>query len=109
MKVRNFKELQAKMPPEARARSEAMAKQMLAEMPLDELRTARHLTQDHLAAILGIKQSNISKLEKRTDMYVGTLAKFIEAMGGTLEIRACFPDGDVRISRFSEVAKNAGA
>ena len=108
-KARNFKELQAKMSPEARERSEAMAREMLANMPLDELRAARHLTQEHLAEILGIKQASISKMERRADMYVGTLAKFIEAMGGTLEIRACFPDGSVRINQFSEKAKEHGA
>ena len=45
-----------------------------------------------------IKQASVSKMERRTDMYIGTLAKFIEAMGGQLEIRAVFPDGSVRIT-----------
>lgn len=38
---------------------------------------------------------------RRTDMYIGTLARFVEAMGGTLEIRACFPEGSVQIKQFS--------
>jgi hypothetical protein len=101
-KARNFNELRAKMSPERRARSEALAREMLADMPLNELRAARNLTQEHLAAILRIKQSNVSKMERRTDMYIGTLAKFIEAMGGQLEIRANFPDGSVRITQFSQ-------
>ncbi|SPE43095.1 Transcriptional regulator, XRE family [Candidatus Sulfopaludibacter sp. SbA3] len=101
-KARNFNELRAKMSPEARARSEAQAREMLANMPLDELRAARHLTQEHLAELLGVKQASISKMERRADMYVSTLARFIEAMGGTLEIRASFPDGSVRISQFSD-------
>jgi DNA-binding XRE family transcriptional regulator len=102
-KARNFKELRSKMFPEAQARSEAMARETLANMPLDELRAARNLTQEHLATILGIKQASISKMERRTDMYIGTLSKFIAAMGGKLEIRACFPDGSVCINQFSEV------
>jgi DNA-binding Xre family transcriptional regulator len=53
---------------------------MLAAMPLDELRAARHMTQKSLASALGIKQASISKMERRTYMYIGTL-----------EIRACFP------------------
>lgn len=106
-KARNFKELQAKMPPEARARSEAKAREMLANMALDQLRAARNLTQEHLAALLGIKQASISKMERRTDMYIGTLSRFIEAMGGQLEIRACFPDGSVRITQFSDAAKES--
>ena len=71
-------------------------------MPLDELRVAREMTQESLASVLGVKQASISKMERRTDMYVSTLAKFIEAMGGKLEIRACFPEGSVRIRQFSE-------
>jgi len=31
---------------------------------------------------------------------VSTLRHFIEAMGGQLEIRAVFPEGDVRITQF---------
>ena len=99
--ARNFNELRAKMSPESRARSEAMTREMLANMPLDELRATRNLTQEHLASILHIKQASVSKMERRTDMYIGTLSKFIEAMGGQLEIRAIFPDGSVRITQFS--------
>jgi transcriptional regulator with XRE-family HTH domain len=73
-------------------------------MALDELRAARALTQEHLLTILGIKQSAISKLERRADMYVSTLRHLIEAMGGQLEIRAVFPDGDVRITQFQTLA-----
>jgi DNA-binding XRE family transcriptional regulator len=104
-KARNFNELRAKMPPAARARSEAQTRKMLAELPLDELRVARQLTQESMAALLGIKQASISKMERRTDMYVSTLARFIEAMGGTLEIRASFPEGTVLIKGFSEAGR----
>lgn len=124
---KNFKELQAKMSPESRARSEGKARQMtepspppiymrismtdpdagIREMALDELRAARDLTQEHLAKVLGVKQSAVSKLERRTDMYISTLRDFIKAMGGSLEIRAVFPDGDVRITQFRELAKSA--
>ena len=74
----------------------------------DELRTARELTQERLAETLGIKQATVSKIERQSDMYVSTLTKFIEAMGGTLEIRACFPEGSVRIKQFSD-ARSPGA
>ena len=102
MPARNFKELQAKMSPERQVRNQAAAEQMLHDLPLTQLRAAREITQEHLANLLGVKQSSISKMEHRTDMYIGTLAKFIEAMGGQLEIRAVFPDGSVRITQFRE-------
>jgi DNA-binding XRE family transcriptional regulator len=100
MAVRSFSELREKMSPERRARNEAETQRMLREMALDELRAARELTQTHLAQLFGVSQGAISRLERRTDMYVSTLAKFIEAMGGQLEIRAVFPDGSVRINQF---------
>ncbi len=100
--ARNFKELQAKMPHEAQARSAAMARGMLENISLDQLRLARKLTQEQLAAILHVKQASVSKTERQADMYVRTLGRFIEAMGGQLEIRANFPDGSVRITQFSQ-------
>ena len=71
---------------------------------LDELREARSMTQAGLADILGKDQSVISRIEKRADMYVSTLAEFIRAMGRELEIRAVFPEGSVRIRRFGDIA-----
>ena len=103
--AQNFHALQAKMAPEARARSEATAERLIREMALDELRAARALTQEHLSTILGVRQSAISKLERRADMYVSTLRHVIEAMGGQLEIRAVFPEGDVRITQFQTLAE----
>jgi DNA-binding XRE family transcriptional regulator len=105
--TRNFRELEAKMSPESRARAEAKAKKMLAEMPLDELREAREMTQVHLAKILGVNQAAVSKLERRTDMYVSTLQDFVKAMGGELKIIARFPEGTVEISQFGAVKKAA--
>jgi transcriptional regulator with XRE-family HTH domain len=103
--AKNFKELQAKMSPEARARSEAKAERIIQEMALDELRAALDLTQEQLADVLHIKQAAISKVERRSDMFISTLRKIIEAMGGELEIRAILPGGTVRIRQFGELRK----
>jgi DNA-binding XRE family transcriptional regulator len=102
MPRRNFRELKAKMTPAQIAERDTHVKQMLAEMPLNRLRAARNLTQEHLAHILNKDQSAISQLERRTDMYVRTLADFVKALGGELEIRANFPDGSVRITGMAE-------
>jgi hypothetical protein len=61
-----------------------------------------------LAEALETDQGNISKLEQRTDMYISTLRRYVEAMGGTLEIVAKFPDGAVRVTQFHELAEAAG-
>jgi len=104
--AKNFKLLQAKMSPEARARSKAKANGMIEEMALDELRVARDLTQEHLARILRVNQSAISKIERRADMYVSTLQDMVKAMGGILEIRAVFPEGEIVINQFRSLQKH---
>jgi len=103
--ARKFKELEARMPPASVARSDATYKQLKQDMALEEVRNALRLTQQQLAKTLKVDQSAISKLERRTDMYVTTLERFIEAMGGRLEIRAIFPEGCVRITQFEKLAK----
>lgn len=70
-------------------------------MSLNELRRARRFTQGRLATAMQTSQSEVSKLEQRTDTYVSTLQSYIRALGGRLDIVARFPDGAVRISQFS--------
>jgi DNA-binding transcriptional regulator YiaG len=101
--AKNFKTLRAQMSPEHQAEAAAQTAAMLADLPLQELRQARQFSQEALATTLNATQSSVSKMERRADMYVSTLRKFVEAMGGELEIRAKFPDGDVRISRFGDL------
>jgi hypothetical protein len=43
-------------------------------------------------------------MEQRTDMYLSTLRSYVEAMGGALEIRAVFPDGDVKIDLLHKLS-----
>ena len=102
-----FSALLAQMSPEARARAEAKSQAWLAQMPLNELRKARGLSQKMLAEILHIQQPSIAKIEKRTDMYISTLRSHIEAMGGELDVVARFPDGAVKIINFSDLEKDA--
>src|SRR5947207_2083516 len=71
-------------PPGRRARNAAATKAILAELPLQELRHARELTQATLAETMECGQDEISKLERRADMLVSTLRRYVEAMGGQL-------------------------
>lgn len=96
-----FGTLRAKMTPEALARAEAKSALLESEMALADLRRAMRLSQEELAATLHINQASVAKMEKRTDMYVGTLRRFIQAMGGELEIVARFPDRTIKIDQFS--------
>jgi transcriptional regulator with XRE-family HTH domain len=93
------------MPEEAQREVAKRIRQTLASMPLDELRRARQMTQTKLAETLGVNQSEVSKIEHRTDVYISTLAEYVEALGGRLEIRAVFRDREMRISQFEELSK----
>jgi DNA-binding XRE family transcriptional regulator len=69
------------------------------ERRLNKSRAALGVTQGQLADVLRVKQAAISKVERRSDMFISTLRRIIEAMGGELEIRAILP-GIVRINQF---------
>jgi transcriptional regulator with XRE-family HTH domain len=72
-------------------------------MPLAELRQARERSQKELARALKVGQPAVAKLEKRADMYVSNLRRYIGALGGSLEIIARFPEGVVNITNFSDL------
>lgn len=100
---RNFADLKSKMSPERQARIAARTQELIEEMDLAQIRTALHLSQAALAEVLAVEQPAIAKIEKRADMYVSTLRRFIEAMGGELELVARFPDHSIRIKSFQEL------
>lgn len=65
-----FNELTKDFPPSALRRIDDMKRELLAEMPLHELRRARALTQRDMAKMLKMNQPAVSKLEQRTDIYL---------------------------------------
>lgn len=91
--ARNFKELQEKMDPASRSDNRQRVRDEIQRMALDELRSAKQLTQADMAELLDVPQSSISRIERRADMYLSTLRSYIHAMGGVLQIQAIFPDG----------------
>jgi len=100
---KNFNTLREKLSPKAQKRAEVKAMQLLTEMPLNELRQSRGLSQQMLAEALKIQQPAVAKIEKRTDMYLSTLKNHVKAMGGELEIIARFPDGVIKIKSLSDL------
>ena len=73
-----FNELTKGFSKERRERIEAAKAELIAELPLHELRQALKITQKDLADQLNVKQPAVSKLEQRTDMYVSSLRSYIE-------------------------------
>jgi len=107
--AKKWKEIRRALSPEREKRTNARVKAELSKLPLAEVRKARALTQTRLAEILRVNQAAISKMEQRTDMYLSTLRSYIEAMGGSLEVRAIFPEAEVLLESItSEEAASAG-
>jgi transcriptional regulator with XRE-family HTH domain len=100
MPTRKFRELVKAMPAERQRKIANRVRQSLMSMPLEEIRKARQMTQAKLADALGVNQGEVSKIEHRTDIYLSTLAGYVEALGGKLEIRAVFPDREMQITQF---------
>lgn len=90
---RTLNEVMAGLPPEKQAAIEAEARRLIEEeYALRDLRKALSLTQAQLAETLGVGQDEVSRIERRADMLVSTLRRFVEAMGGKLELVAHFPN-----------------
>jgi DNA-binding XRE family transcriptional regulator len=70
---------------------------------LRKLRESRRLSQEELAGKLHVTQAAVSKMERRSDMYLSTLRNAVSAMGGELELRARFPEGSYEIVQFREL------
>jgi hypothetical protein len=104
MPARKFRELLEAMPTERQRRIEKRFQDRLAAMPLDQLRKSQQMTQLQLADVLGVNQGEVSKIEHRSDICLSTLAGYVEAMGGRLEIRAVLNDREVRITQFEKLA-----
>jgi transcriptional regulator with XRE-family HTH domain len=93
-KTKKFSELAGPLyaDPDSRLRIAAHKAAMLAE-----LREALDTTQAQLAGLLDVSQENVSRIERERDVRLSTLRRYVEALGGRLEVRAVFDDGSVEL------------
>src|SRR5689334_14807139 len=99
---RPFSELTKNFTPERRAKTAAKAAALREEMTLEDLRKARDLSQEEMGEAMGIGQPAIAKLEKRSDMHISNLRRYVEALGGELEITARFAEARVVITNVGD-------
>ena len=92
MKTTAWNDLNHKVPLEHREQLKREAVAELDRMGFASLRKARQQTQVELAEKLGIDQASVSAIENRSDLLLSTLAKYVRALGGDVEIRAVFPE-----------------
>jgi transcriptional regulator with XRE-family HTH domain len=87
-----LEEVLAEESEESRARIRHIADAMRAEIDLRAMRRLRKLTQARLSKKLKIGQEGVSRIEKRTDLYLSTLRSYVEGVGGRLTLMVEFPD-----------------
>jgi transcriptional regulator with XRE-family HTH domain len=98
MPRKNFNDLRADLADRVGEERVAAAEQAereryeLEQLTLGDIRRARSLTQTQLAKALGVSQAQVSRIEGQADLFLSTLASYIEAMGGELALIATFPD-----------------
>jgi DNA-binding XRE family transcriptional regulator len=73
---------------------DARKRAIVAAVRLAELREQMGKTQTQLAKVLGMTQANVSRIERSDNLYLSTLADYVGALGGHIEINAVF-DNDV--------------
>ncbi len=102
---RTLDEVIAGMSPESQARIFERSAELHAEVEgLKALRKIARRSQEQIAQSLGIKQPAIVKIERQTDLYLSTLRRFVEAAGGTLELRVELPgSGVMRLTGMGEL------
>jgi DNA-binding XRE family transcriptional regulator len=83
--------------PERAARVAAQRQAMEDALALAEIRARRELTQQDIARVLETSQANVSRIERQDDLYLSTLAHYVQALGGTLKVSAVFADEEVEI------------
>jgi DNA-directed RNA polymerase specialized sigma24 family protein len=102
---RTLDEVMAELPADRRQAVEAQAAELLQEVEgLRALRLLADRSQEQIADALGIKQPSVHKIERQADLYLSTLRRFVEAAGGTLELRVILPGkGTIHLTGFGDL------
>jgi transcriptional regulator with XRE-family HTH domain len=69
----------------------------IAGLRLGALRRRRGVSQTLVADALDVSQPNVSRLELQEDLRLSTLARYVAALGGDLELRATFGDETISL------------
>jgi transcriptional regulator with XRE-family HTH domain len=92
---------------DARAAVDVLKRLMELEVSLTQLREARGVTQTSIAEQLATSRPNVSRIERESDLRVSTLSRYIEALGGQMEVRAVFPDAEVTLISAGALSREA--
>lgn len=80
--------------PESRQRIDALAEQIRRDVLISKLREELNMSQRELAAVMGVKQPTVAKMEQPdNDPRLSTLKRYVSALGGELSIDVTLPTG----------------
>ena len=85
--------IESNFSPKQRAEIRIKSKEKVAAIRLQQVRKSHHKTQKELSKVMGLSQSALSELESRSNITIGAMQRYIEALGGKLEIKAVFQEG----------------
>jgi hypothetical protein len=107
----SLEEMLARETEEFRESVKQRAAELIAEeLNLRQIRRLRKLTQTRLSKKLKIGQEGVSRIEKRTDLYLSTLRSYVEGVGGELTLMVKFPERPpVILTGFGENAESKRA
>src|SRR5438309_11657019 len=98
MPVRKFEDIaKEKLGSERYARIRREVQKELLESSLAEVRKLSGKTQTEVADALEKAQSEISRIEGQDDWLLSTLKRYVEALGGELEVVAVLGDKRLRL------------
>ena len=100
--AKSFNQLKNKMTAQAQEAIELKKNSHMKDLLLGDIREELNFTQEEMATKLNTKQANISRTERRKDLKLSTLKRYIQAMGGELDIIAKFPTTEVHL-RLSDI------
>jgi DNA-binding XRE family transcriptional regulator len=97
--TRNWKMVRAaRLGASAIDRAARRARMQIEELTLQELRQKLEVTQVDAASAAEMTQSELSRIESRADHRISTLRRYVEALGGQLEIAAVFGERRVKLT-----------
>lgn len=101
MATKNWRTIRGQRPLNE-TRVAAYKRLMEAELKLADVRRRRGVSQASIAEALDVSQPNVSRIEQEDDVYLSTLARYVAALGGHLEVSAVFPEETVRLLRVPD-------
>lgn len=91
---RTLDEIIATLSPERQKRVAEGTEALILETCLHMIREQMGWSQQQLADAMGISQPAVTAIEKRgNEVKLGTLKRYIEALGGKLSLQIEFPEG----------------